>query len=124
MISPFISAIITTISSDRKKSLGLPSDAELEHRLAKLKREPKGDGDEDEDDEPAEGSGKSKSSAFYVRPDSRSDQGKADDLMKQMRMEVTLDERVGKTSGASNAAEDIAERLAKLRGVPVRQFII
>ncbi len=90
---------------DRKLSEQLPTDKEMAQRLAKLK----GMSQEAVKDEDA-----SAGKGFYHAPDVRAPAVKADDLMEQIGAEVQLEERAGK---GVDPAEDIAERLARLKGL-------
>ena len=61
---------------------------------------------------------------FYHAPENRvPDPQRADQLMDRMAEEVSMDGRArasGATGGVVDPARDIAERLAKLRGLSVR----
>ncbi len=86
---------------DRKASEQMPSDKEMADRLAKLKGVPQ---------QPQQQGG----GAFYVRPDTRVDAARTEDLLRQMGEEVRMDETTG---AAADPTDEIAERLAKLKGV-------
>ena len=101
---------------DRKTSEKMPSDREMADRLAKLKNVPS----PSEEDEERPGQGRS----FYAKPDTRADAAKTEDLLKQMGEEVSMDAQAG---GGVDPTEEIAERLAKLKGFKVGmhwQFIL
>ena len=92
----------------------LPSDGEMAVRLAALKGLPAADG---------AAANNVSGKGFYHAPERRvPDAQRADELMGRMAEEVAMASRargaVG--GGAVDPARDIAERLAKLRGLSVR----
>ncbi len=93
---------------DRKTSEKMPSDREMADRLAKLKNVPSPS--EEEEERPGQGR------SFYAKPDTRADAAKTEDLLKQMGEEVSMDAQAG---GGVDPTEEIAERLAKLKGFKV-----
>ena len=93
----------------------LPSDGEMAVRLAALKGLPAADG---------AAANNVSGKGFYHAPESRvPDAQRADELMGRMAEEVAMASRARGAVGGGGAvdpARDIAERLAKLRGLSVR----
>ena len=94
------------LQKDRKVLERLPSDSEMADRLAALKGVRQQPGT---DQNP-------QSVGFYHAPENNvPDAARADQLMSRISEEVSLDKKAPK----ADPAMDIAERLAKLRGLSV-----
>ena len=106
----------------------LPSDSEMAVRLAALKGLPTvSDIARSANAGHGHGGANNLHAGFYHAPESRvPDPQRADQLMDRMAEEVSLDGRArasgaaGGGGGVVDPARDIAERLAKLRGLSVR----
>ena len=103
----------------------LPSDSEMAVRLAALKGLPTvSDIARSANAGHCHGGTNNFHAGFYHAPESRvPDPQRADQLMDRMAEEVSLDGRArasGAAGGVVDPAKDIAERLAKLRGLSVR----
>ena len=84
----------------------MPADQEMAERLAKLKGVPTSTVGPTQTQ---------KSAGFYHAPETRPPAKQSDDLLRQMGEEVKIDE--GKRQADEEINVDIAERLAKLKGI-------
>jgi len=109
------------LQSDRKKMENLPSDSEMAVRLAALKGVSISEIAATAN--AGHGGANNFHAGFYHAPESRvPDPQRADQLMGRMAEEVSMAGRAsGATGGVSDPAQDITERLAKLRGLSVEE---
>ncbi len=106
------------LQRDRKVLQRMPSDSEMEQRLATLKGVP-----QSEEAKVNGGGDPSIAAGFYHAPESRvPDATRAEDLISRMTEEVKLDDKAAEDGigrAPADPAKDVAERLAKLRGLSV-----